>query len=203
MPLTDRPRLRRRGTELESALLDAAWGELLDNGYDSFTIEAVAARANTSRAVLYRRWPTRQELVLAALEHGGANHWPPPSDTGSLRGDLIALLKQANDTRIDVATLLVVRLGAYYKETGTSLADLGEVMAGTHEAVVGQIIRRGIERGEIDPARLTPRIIRLPFDLFRYEIMMTFQRVPDATIEDIIDTAFLPLVAPDRRCSLP
>ncbi|WP_432990252.1 TetR/AcrR family transcriptional regulator [Dactylosporangium sp. CA-233914] len=194
----ERSTQRRRGAELESALLDAAWAELLEAGYDGFTIDAVAIRAGTSRAVLYRRWPTKQDLVRAALGHGAGNDLPPPPQTGSLRGDLIALLRQANQTRIDVATLVMVRLGAYYKETGTSIADLREVMPGNHQAVVQQIIERAVERGEIDPAKLTPRIARLPFDLFRYELMMTLEPVPDATIEEIIDTTFLPLVTPGR-----
>ena len=51
---------RRRGIALEEALLDAAWAELTERGYDGFTIDAVAARAGTSRAVLYRRSEERR-----------------------------------------------------------------------------------------------------------------------------------------------
>src|SRR5580658_8726409 len=58
---------RRRGAALEHALLDAAWAELQDVGYAALTIEAVADRAGTSRAVLYRRWRNRPELVIAAM----------------------------------------------------------------------------------------------------------------------------------------
>lgn len=203
MSLTGGSRHRRRGAQLVSALLDAAWSELLENGYDGFTIDAVAVRAGTSRAVIYRRWPSKQELVRGVLAHRGANNWPPPSDTGSLRSDLIALMRQANETRIGVALLVSVRLVAYYKETSTSIADLIDVMPGNHQAVVAQIIERGIERGEIDPAKLTPRIARLPFDLYRYEVLMTFQPVPEATIAEIVDTLFLPLVTPNNWPATP
>ena len=68
MSLKGPPR-RRRGDVLERALLDAAWAELEDSGYDDLTIDAVAQRAGTSRAVLYRRWPNKQDLMLAALAH--------------------------------------------------------------------------------------------------------------------------------------
>ena len=61
------PPQRRRGEVLEKALLDAAWAELTERGYDDLTVDAVATRAGTSRAVLYRRWPSKQELVLATL----------------------------------------------------------------------------------------------------------------------------------------
>src|ERR1700744_3783867 len=85
-------RTRRRGAALEEALLDAAWDELQVAGYQAMTMEAVADRAGTSRAVLYRRWPKRAELVVAALRR----HRPISSgevpDTGSLRGDVLALL---------------------------------------------------------------------------------------------------------------
>ena len=61
------PPTRRRGSTLEAALLQAAWDELTEAGYAAFTMEGVAARAKTSRAVLYRRWPNRPQLVVAAL----------------------------------------------------------------------------------------------------------------------------------------
>jgi len=60
---------RRRGKELEDALLHAAWAELQENGYAGFTLEAVAERAGTSRPVLYRRWAGKDELVGAAIVH--------------------------------------------------------------------------------------------------------------------------------------
>ena len=61
---------RRRGQVLENALLDAAWAELCEKGYEGFTVEGVATRAATARTVIYRRWPTRPELLRAAVAHG-------------------------------------------------------------------------------------------------------------------------------------
>jgi AcrR family transcriptional regulator len=49
---------------LEQALLDAAWAQLVEQGYATFTMDAVAARAGTSRAVLYRRWSDKQEFFM-------------------------------------------------------------------------------------------------------------------------------------------
>ncbi len=57
-----------------------------------------------------------------------------------------------------------------------------------------QILRRGIERGELDPDRLTPRIANVPLDLLRHELLMTLQPVPEETITEIVDEIFLPLV---------
>ena len=63
-----RTRQRRRGEELEAALLEAAWQELVEAGFARLTMESVAARAKTGVAVLYRRWPNKDDLVLAAIQ---------------------------------------------------------------------------------------------------------------------------------------
>ncbi len=123
----------------------------------------------------------------------------PLPDTGTLRGDLIALLQRANETRLGFAAVLSVRLGQYFEETGTGPADLREEMIGDRTTSVQRVIERSIARGEIDPARLTPRIADLPFDLFRHEVLMTMKPVPQATLEEIIDTIFLPLVVPHKE----
>ena len=189
---------RRRGPALEEALLDAAWTELTERGYDDMTIDSVAVRAGTSRAVLYRRWPNKQELVLAALAHEVGKDVVVVPDTGSLRGDVIELLQQANKLRIGLVAALMTRLGGFYQQTGRSLADIRKFVQGDRDAVLEQIIQRAIERGEIQPEQVTDRIARLPVELFRYEILMTLQPLPDAAIEEIVDTIFLPLLASSR-----
>lgn len=185
---------RRRGAVLEEALLDAAWLELTERGYDDMTIDAVAVRAGTSRAVLYRRWPNKQELVLATLVHEVGKDVVVMPDTGSLRGDVIELLRQANKLRVGLTTALMTRLGGFYRQTGRSLADLRAFVLGDRDAVLEQVIQRAIDRGEIEPQQVTDRIARLPVELFRYEILMTLQPLSDATIEEIVDTIFLPLL---------
>jgi AcrR family transcriptional regulator len=175
-------------------LLDAAWQELTETGYAGFTFDAVAARAGTSRPVLSRRWATRHELLRAAVGHVGSRMPRDAPDTGSLRGDIIAIMRRANETRIDFATVLGVQLGGYYQETGSTLADLRDVVINGHKTTVDQLLERAIERGEADPAKLTPRIRSLPFDLFRHHVLMTQTPLPDDAIEEIIDTIFLPLV---------
>lgn len=187
---------RRRGEELEEALLQAAWDQLLEGGYGSFTIEAVAERAKTSRPVIYRRWPDRPALALAALAFGANQDVVEVPDTGAVRTDLVELLRRANVARAPLIPLLNLQLAAYYAETGTTFADLRrEVFRERQTSSVDTILERGIARGEIDPARATPRIRSLPFDLFRHEVLMTLRPVPDAVIDEIVDEIFMPLVA--------
>jgi AcrR family transcriptional regulator len=189
---------RRRGQELEDALLEAAWDELLAVGYGGFTIDGVAARAETSRPVLYRRWPNRADLAIAAIRQHGRSKPVITPDTGSLREDLLELMRSASSGRIEVAALFSFRMGQYFAETGTTPADLRAEFLSGREAPFGidTVMQRAVERGEIDSARLTPRIANLPTDLMRHELLMTLQPVPEATLVDIIDNIFLPLVTP-------
>ena len=185
---------RRRGAELEAAILDAAWEQLIAEGYEHFTIDTVTARARTSKPVLYRRWKTREDLLRATVRHRGAADSPPSPDTGTLRGDLLALLTHANTDRNPMVALVSSMLGSYYNQTGPTPAELRDAFLSQRGSTVERVVMRAVERGEIDPARLTPRIIALPFDLFRNEMMMTLMPVPDHVLRQIVDDIFIPLV---------
>jgi AcrR family transcriptional regulator len=80
-------RQRRRGQQLQAALLDVAWDELVEVGFANLSMESIAARAQTGIAVLYRRWANKDELVFAAIAHYGQAHPVETPDTGTLRGD--------------------------------------------------------------------------------------------------------------------
>jgi AcrR family transcriptional regulator len=197
-PGHDTRQTRRRGAELESAILDAAWEQLIAEGYEHFTVDTVAARARTSKPVLYRRWKTREDMLRATVRHRGAANSLPAPDTGTLRGDLLALLTEANTDRNPMAALLSSMLGSYYNKTGPTPAELRAEFRGQRGSAVEVVVNRAVERGEVDPARLTPRIIDLPFDLFRNEMLMTLKPVPDHVLRQIVDDIFIPLVQPTR-----
>jgi AcrR family transcriptional regulator len=194
-PDSDSKPTRRRGAGLENALLDAAWEQLTAEGYEHFTFDTVATRAQTSKPVLYRRWKTREDLLRATVRRRGAADPRPSPDTGTLRGDLLTLLQRANTDRNPMAALVSSMLGSYFNQTGPTPAELRAEFLGQRGSGVEQIVNRAVERGEIDPARLTPRIIDLPFDLFRHEMMMTLKPVPDHVLRQIVDDIFIPLVA--------
>jgi AcrR family transcriptional regulator len=185
---------RRRGAELENAILDAAWEQLIEEGYEHFTVDTVAARARTSKPVLYRRWKTREDMLRATVRHRGAAVSLPAPDTGTLRGDLLALLTDANTDHNPMAALVSSMLGSYYNKTGPTPAELRAEFRGQRGSAVEEVVNRAVQRGEVDPARLTPRIIDLPFDLFRNEMLMTLKLVPDHVLRQIVDDIFIPLV---------
>jgi AcrR family transcriptional regulator len=190
----DAPPQRRRGELLEKAVLDAAWAELMQIGYDDLTFEGVATRAGTSRAVLYRRWPSKQDLLLATVAHQAATDPVVAPDTGSLRGDVIGLLRLANEVRVRIVIFVLTRLGEFFREAGTNPAELGAFAQGGRDALLAEVIQRAVARGEVTPGQISERVARLPIDLFRHELMMTLRPVPDQSIVEIVDDVFMPLV---------
>jgi AcrR family transcriptional regulator len=186
---------RRRGAPLEAALLDAAWAELSAVGYQKLTMEGVADRAGTSRAVLYRRWAGRPELVIAALRR----HRPMLSgdipDTGSLRGDVLALLGRMSARLTEVGPGTVYGLLGDYFADPELLSSLQDQVLHIGAGVMATILKRAAERGE---ARhdVSPRVATLPTDLFRHELFRTRTPPSARVIAEIIDEVFLPLVRP-------
>ena len=97
-----------------------------------------------------------------------------------------------------MAGALSFALSGYFDATGQSTSDLRErAIAGTPSRM-STIIQRAVERGEIDPGRLSPRIVSLPLDLMRHDLIMGRAPVPDDTLIEIVDRVFLPLVIADR-----
>jgi AcrR family transcriptional regulator len=185
---------RRRGAELETAILDAAWAQLIEAGWGDFTFESVATRAGTSRPVLYRRWADRGELLKAALRHAGALAPVELPDTGNLRDDMVTVLRRANEARAGFTALLSAQLAEYFRETGTSLADLRELLIRRPRTGIELILDRAAARGEVDPSRLTPRIVELPMSLVRLELLMSLKGAAESTIDEIVDDIWMPLL---------
>lgn len=188
------PATRRRGAELEAALLDAAWNELTAVGYGAFTMDGVAARAKTSRAVLYRRWPNRPELALAAVRHHTKLAPTEIPDTGTLREDVLALLRRLSAQSSELAGIFSFLIADYFNETGLPAAALRERVLAGQPTAMQAILDRAAARGEIDPDRVSPRIASLPLDLVRHDVIMNRSEVPDAVLIEIVDDLFLPLL---------
>jgi AcrR family transcriptional regulator len=183
---------RRRGEELEHAILDAAWAELHEVGYAKLTIERVAARAGTSKPVIYRRWAGRAELVLAAWTHRSPKPQPMP-DTGSLRTDLITLFTRIA-VRVDaiLGEIIAGVMGEVFRDPEAAQIMRSNLRMSIPGVVV--IIDRAVERGELPAVEVPPRIARLPRDLIRNEAEQTGGAVPRDVIAELVDDVYLPLL---------
>jgi AcrR family transcriptional regulator len=186
---------RRRGVALETALLDAAWAELHAVGYARVTMEAIALRAGTSRAVLYRRWRTRHELVLAALRRNQPMLSGEVPNTGSLRGDVLALLHQISAHLFDIGIdTLRGLLGDFFSD-GQTFAELQASALEIGSNVMHTIVERAADRGELR-RNIPSRVVTLPTDLFRHELFVTRAPPSERVITEIVDELFVPLARP-------
>ncbi|MET7683294.1 TetR/AcrR family transcriptional regulator [Streptomyces sp. NPDC005423] len=189
------PRQRRRGEELEAALLEAAWQDLVEGGFAKLTMESVAARAKTGVAVLYRRWPNKDDLVLAAIRHHSTVQAVETPDTGSLRDDMVALLTTASRARISFAAIVGAAFSGLLASTGLTPAEVREKVMGDRPLRSHQVFARAHERGEIDLDRIPPAVLTMPFDLMRHDMLMTYKPIPPERVLAIVDDLFMPLVA--------
>jgi AcrR family transcriptional regulator len=195
-PTTQHPPVatRRRGATLENALLDAAWTELQTVGYTKLTMERVADRAETSRAVIYRRWPSRHQLVIAALLHQQPAGTPRIPDTGNLREDVLTIMRRAARRISDIGPATVVGLLNDLTADDTSNTIIDQLARGGGE-IMNQTLAHAAARGEARE-HVPERVARLPLDLIRHELILNHQAPSSQTLEEIVDQIFLPLVAP-------
>jgi AcrR family transcriptional regulator len=194
-----RPRQRRRGQELEAALLEAAWEELVSAGFARLTMESVAARARTGVAVLYRRWPRKDDLVLDAIHHYGTTNPVQLPDTGSLRGDMIALLSSFSTGRVAFVTVVSAAFSGLLADSGLTPAQIREKLINDRPLYSSELFRRAHERGEIDLDHIPRAILTMPFDLMRHDLLMTLKPLHDERVLEIVDELFMPLVAATGR----
>jgi AcrR family transcriptional regulator len=189
---------RRRGQILEDAILEGAWQELTEAGYNRLTMEGVAARAKTNKAVIYRRYSTKAKLVVAAIHKFIIPLIPKKvPDTGNLRDDVFAYLQGfAKPLQlVGVETIHGLLADHISKEL---IASLPVIRRREPESELTKrmltILKNAEKRGEVKLEKIKPRIISLPFDLFRYELLITQEPITEETLIEIVDDIFMPLV---------
>ena len=141
---------RPRSEKAHKAILDAAAELLLARGLSAVSMDAVAGRAGVSKATIYRWWPTKETLALDALYTEWAAVRPYPRDTGSLRGDLLSLLRPW--VRLASSRPYGRVIAALLTESQTDPVFAAEYRKRFVEPRRDQaraVFRRAIERGEI------------------------------------------------------
>lgn len=186
---------RRRGAELEQAILRAAAEELRTCGYAGMTMDKVARRAGTNKNAIYRRWPQRAALGVAAYKYV-ADARTPTVDTGTLRGDALELLRLANATWSSPHGAVLRDLLAAAADEPALLELLREQAGGgaLHTAWF-TLLGRAVARGEAPPEAVHPRVAALPMTVLRGEYALRgVPAVPDEVLVEIVDEIYLPLI---------
>ncbi len=190
--------MRRRGEILKEAILLAAWEELLETGYTKMTMESVAIRAGTNKAVLYRRWDNKTELVIAAMHKYLPKITDEIPNTGNLRDDVYDYLRARVEPLKIIGAQTIRGLFTEPVVWRHIIASLPQMVERRSEnkltAAMAAILKNAELRGEISFEKLTPRIISLPLDLLQYEVITKLEPVSDEAIAEIVDDIFMPLI---------
>jgi AcrR family transcriptional regulator len=155
-----RPRPGGRATRVVSSVVEATLQELARLGYQALRVEDVAARASVNKTTIYRRWPTKGDLVLAALREGSRDLDFMP-DTGSIRGDMLALLESAFVSKDSTAFRAFISL-VLSDAVSPEIARLVRVLRLEYRERWVSLVRRGIARGELPattPAHLLAELV--------------------------------------------
>ncbi len=172
----------------------AAVLELLPEiGYERMSIDAVAARARVSKATIYRRWPGKPEMVVDALRHQKFEVHVPV-DTGTLRGDLVAMLRGI--AQICVSDLALMLAVVFATRTNPELAGLvrEHVLPASRTRTDG-IIDRAVTRGEITPkAEIREVFHALAPALLVSRLVSEGRPIDDEYIECVVEHVLLPVL---------
>ncbi|MFB7997615.1 TetR/AcrR family transcriptional regulator [Streptomyces sp. NPDC056002] len=190
---------RRRGAELEQAILRAAAEELTEAGYQNLTMDGVAARAGTAKNAIYRRWPSRAALCVAAYRRMLPTGPSETPDTGTLRSDALALLTRANGRMSSPAGKILRELLVDIQGDVERARELREQLGQVNTGPWLTVLARAAARGEADPGAVTPRVATVAVDLLRNEYATSgVTAVPDRVLAEIVDQVYLPLVRAPR-----
>ena len=186
-------------SQRESELLAVTLQLLQEHGYDRLTVDAVAAKARASKATVYRRWPSKAELVLAAFIEGIRQVAVPP-ETDTLRGDLLrmgeVICQQGRQHAGTIRAVLV--------EVSRSPA-LNDVIQ--HEfieqrkALMNHILAQAVDRGEIDRAAINDELWDLLPHYLIFRSIMPGKPPTKQTVHALVDEVIIPSLTRNRKAN--
>jgi AcrR family transcriptional regulator len=197
----DPGRQRKRGAELERAIKDATIAELADGGYGNLTIESVAARAQTGKASIYRRWPTKQELVLDAFDALLSSPLLSPEklqldDSVSTRDALLTLVQRVS------AVMMGPGGEALRSIMGESLRDAGfcavlecDYFHPRKQALIG-LLERGVRRGEVRPDAMLALVPEMLTGTLLHRIVVRRRSISQDELTQLVDGVLMPAISP-------
>jgi AcrR family transcriptional regulator len=174
----------------EAELLAVTLRLLQEHGYDRLTVDAVAGAAHASKATVYRRWPSKAELVLAAFIEGVRQAAVPPN-TGSLRGDLLKVgeicCEQANDHASTIRAVMVE------VSRHPALNDAMEhEFLDQRKALMRHVLEQAVDRGEIARAAITDELWDLLPGYLIFRGITGNQPPTRRTVQLLVDNFIIP-----------
>ncbi|TVS78139.1 TetR/AcrR family transcriptional regulator [Mycobacterium helveticum] len=174
----------------ESELLAVTLRLLQEHGYERLTIDAVAGAARASKATVYRRWPSKADLVLAAFIDGVRQATVTP-DTGTLRGDLMQIgEKICQQGRQHASTIRAVLVEVSHHP---ALNDaLQRQFLDQREASIKGVLQRAVDRGEISAAAVTDELWDLLPGYLIFRSIIAGRPPTRETVRALVDDVIMP-----------
>ena len=181
---------RPRSEKARKAILEAAAGLLLEHGLSAVSMDAVADRAGVSKATINRWWPTKETLALDALYTEWAAATPDPRDTGSLRGDILELLRP---WAVLVGSRPYARvIAALLTEAQTDPAFAAEYrrrVVQPRRDQAREIFRRAVERGEVSEDISVEVALDLIYGPLYHRLLHGHAPLDDQFVREVVDLA--------------
>ena len=189
MALPSRAPGRPLDASVHACLLRATQDLLIEDGFERLSVDAVAKRCSASKATIYRRWPSKAALVVAAV----AALFPAPElpDTGDLRNDLMAsarayLVEDGRSQAVLVSLLTAARhdlalQAAAHPVIGTPFSDV-------FAHILARAVSRGLIGAEVDIATISEIFPAVAF----HSLAALGKRVDEDLIRRVIDSVLLP-----------
>jgi AcrR family transcriptional regulator len=174
----------------ETELLAVTLQLLQKHGYDGLTVDAVAATARASKATVYRRWPSKAELVVAAFIEGTRQVAVAPN-TGTLRGDLLRLGQLVcEQARQHASTMRAVLVEV---SRNAALNDaMQHQLLDQRKALIQGILREAVERGEIDEAVISDELWDLLPGYLIFRFILGTRPPTRRTVQALVDDVMIP-----------
>jgi AcrR family transcriptional regulator len=184
-----RPRDKTRDVVIEKATVEL----LQEVGYENVTIESVAARAQVSKATIYRRWKNKAALVTDSVHHYAFGN-APTIDTGTLRGDLIEVITEKEKTMKSAEGQLISGLMSMARTDEDLSEVLSERLSGYASVAHTAIFNRAVSRGEIPKEAKRELILQLVPAVIGFRIFMTRETITRKFIENFVDDVLIPVL---------
>jgi AcrR family transcriptional regulator len=200
------PRLgRRRDHTRDPEIMAATLEVLAATGYEGMTIDMVAARAKAGKATLYRRWPSKAELVIdavACMKHGTLDPSRLP-DTGTLRGDLVAMIRPPTIEEGEHKLKIMAGLMSMLSRNPELAAAANRAIVEPRAAVNRILMRRAVERGEISAECDIETLSLISPSMAAYRVLILQLPVDREFLMSLIDGVLLPAVGLGPRPTAP
>jgi AcrR family transcriptional regulator len=186
MPGKRKPRPGGRSARVRAAVLHAAFDELGEKGYEGFSMEAVARRSGVHKTTVYRRWPSREALVMDALDSRSDRH-SPIAATGSLAADLRAF---AEDVFAKLSSphgkAMLKSLVAAVDQSPEILEKVQNFWRERLDAGAALVVK-GIDKGDLPPDTNVDLVIEGLLAPIYLRVLLSAKSVDEAFLEQFIE----------------